>query len=64
MSLRQQKFIFVSHRLISLAKALYQNLLPECTKCVFLGVILQNFPGGIPSDPALPLNFIYDVTRL
>jgi len=50
MSLRQQKFSFLSHRLINLVKALYENLLPECTICVFLSVILQNFFGGTPPD--------------
>jgi len=38
---------------------------------LFLGVILQNFPEGMPLDPprmvvpsALPLKLICDVTRL
>ena len=46
-----------------------KTLLPECTKCVFLSVILQNFPGGMPLDSprmvvpsALPLNLICDET--
>jgi len=40
-------------------------------KCVFLGVILQNFPGDMPTEPprmvvssALPLKLFYYVTRL
>ena len=34
--------------------------------CVFLGVILQNFPGGMPPDPfgMVVLKLICDVTRL
>jgi len=34
--------------------------------CVFFGVILQNFPGGTPSDPLrmVVLKLICDVTRL
>ena len=64
MNPRQQKFSFMSHRLISFVKALYWNLFPECTKMRILGVILQNFTGGIPPDPLLPLKLICDVTRL
>ena len=64
MSLRQQKFSFLSHRLISLVKALYQNLFPECTKmrifrCNFATVSRGHAPGPprmvVPS--ALPLNW-------
>ena len=40
-------------------------------KCVFLGVILLNLPGGMPPDTArilvpseFPLKLICDVTRL
>ena len=71
MNPRQQKFSFMSHRLISFVKALYWNLFPECTKMRILGVILQNFTGDMPPDPprmvvpmALPLKLICDVTRL
>ena len=34
--------------------------------CVFLGVILQNFPGGVTPDPSrmVVLKLICDVTRL
>ena len=51
----------------TLSKTCFQN----AQKCVCLGVILQNFPGGTPPDPprmvvssALPLKLICDVTRL
>jgi len=51
----------------TLSKTCFQN----AQRCVFLGVILQNFPGGMPPDPprmvvssALPLKLICDVTRL
>jgi len=50
-----------------LSKTCFQN----AQKCVFLGVILQNFPGGMTPDPhrmvvpsTLPLKLICDVTRL
>jgi len=50
-----------------LSKTCFQN----AQKCVFLGVILQNFPGGMRPDlprivvpSALPLKLICDVTRL
>ena len=71
MSLRQQKFSFLSHRLISLVKALYWKLLPECTKmrifrCNFAKFSRGHAPGppimAVPS--ALPLKLICDVTRL
>jgi len=71
MSPRQQKFSFLSHRLISLVKALYYNLLPECTKmrilrCTFAKSSRQHAPGDprmvVPS--ALSLKLIGDVTRL
>ena len=71
MSLRQQKFSFLSHRLLSIVKALYWNLLSKCTK---MRIFKSNFakfscghaPGShrivVPS--ALPLKLICDVTRL
>ena len=50
-----------------MSKTCFQN----AQKCVFLGVILQNFPGGMPPYPprivvpsALPLKLICDVTRV
>jgi len=49
-----------------LSKTCFQN----AQKCVFLGVILQNFPRGMSPDAprmvmpsALPLKLICDVTR-
>ena len=69
MSLRQQKFSFLSHRLISLVKALFETCFQNAQKCVFLGVILQNFPRGMHLDPprmvvpsTLSLKLICDVT--
>ena len=50
-----------------MSKTCFQN----ARKCVFLGVILQNFPGSMSPPPprmvvpsALPLKLICDVTRL
>ena len=66
-----KKFSFLSHRLISLVKALYQNLLPECTKmCLFRCNLAKLSRGHAPGPPrmvvpsALPLKLICDVTRL
>ena len=50
---------------------LSKNCFQNAQKCVFLGVILQSFPRGMPPEPprmvvpsALPLKLICDVTRL
>ena len=51
MSLRQQKSSFLSHRLISLVKALDQNLLPEYTKMRIFKCNLAHFSRGNAPGP-------------
>jgi len=68
MSLRQQIFSFLSHRLISLVKALYKNLLPECTimrifRCNFAKFSLWHSPGTPSNGPAFGTSPKVDLWR-
>jgi len=51
MSLRQQKLSFLSHRLVSLVKALYQNWLPESTKMHIFRRNFAKFSRAMPPEP-------------
>jgi len=71
MRLRQQKLSFLSQRLISLEKALYWNLLPECRKrCSFRCNFAKFSRGhtsrsaGLVVPSALPLKLLCDVTQM